>query len=382
MELRTRSVGLDNLRALVVALVVVMHSNVTYSGMGMWYYVEGDPRRLGQASRALFGLYGCFTQAWFMGLLFFLSGLLAVGALARRGPGAFTRERLFRLGAPLLVFMLVIHPLTVYFRYGHGLFLHSMGLGPFYAGYLRFGKVLSGTGPLWFVEALLLFCLAYALFRSAFPADAGRRAGVPPGAAVLVGLVLLIAAGAFLIRLVWPIGTAFLNLQFSFFSSYIALFILGVRAGEGRWLESLPAASVRRWLGAGLMGIPTFLVLMAAIGVKHGGLALIGGGPHWQAAAFALWESFVAVAMTVGLVGWFRGHGARDNRFTRFCRANSFRVYMFHTPVLVGLAMALAAWHAPMLAKHAVVAPLAYFITLALAGWGLRRIPGLEPITR
>ena len=38
-------------------------------------------------------------------------------------------------------------------------------------------------------------------------------------------------------------------------------------------------------------------------------------------------------------------------------------------------------WRAPMLAKHAVVAPLAILVTLALAQ-GLRRVPGLAAITR
>jgi glucans biosynthesis protein C len=317
-----------------------------------------------------------------MGALFFLSGLLAAGALARRGPGGFARERLLRLGAPLLVFVLLIHPLTVYFLYQHGVFLHSMGLAHFYTGYILLGKVLGGTGPLWFVEALLLFCLAYTLYRAVLPAEADRRGGVPPMGAGLLMLVLATAGGAFLIRLVWPIGSAVLNLQFSFFSSYIVLFILGVRAGERGWLEAMPAASARRWLWAGLAGIPAFFVLMAVTGVSRGRPPLFGGGPHWQAAAYALWESFVAIAMTVGLMDCFRRHGDWDNRFTRFCRANSFRVYLFHTPVLVGLALALAAWQAPMLVKHAVVAPLAIAITLALAGWGLRRIPGLEAITR
>lgn len=105
------------------------------------------------------------------------------------------------------------------------------------------------------------------------------------------------------------------------------------------------------------------------------------GGPHWQAATYAVWEGLVAMAMTLGLVGWFQRHGAWDNRFTRGCAADSFRLYVFHTPVLVGLAVALAPWRAPMLAKHAVVAPLAILVTLALAR-GLRRVPGLAAITR
>jgi peptidoglycan/LPS O-acetylase OafA/YrhL len=347
---------------------------------GHGVHIEGDPRRLAPLAAAWFALYGCFTQAWFMGTLFFLSGLLAAGALARRGPGRFARERLFRLGAPLLLFMLVIHPLTVYAFYDHGRLRHTLGLARFYAGFLLRGKVLSASGPLWFVEALLGFCLVYALFRALRPAPAAG-ARTAPGSGVLLLLALGIGAGAFLIRLDWPIGSSFGFLQPCFFASYLVLFGLGIHAGERGWLEALPWTSARRWLTTGLLGIPVFFLLMAASGARSGGPLLWLGGRHWQAAAYALWEGLVAMAMTLGLVGWFRRHGAWDNRFTRACAAHSFRLYVFHTPVLVGLAVALAAWHAPLLAKHAVVAPLAILATLALAQ-GLGRVPGLAAITR
>src|SRR5512142_1983035 len=79
---------LDNLRSLVIFLVVVMHSNVTYSGFGGWYYKEGDPSALGFWDRFAFGLYGSYTQAWFMGILFFLAAFFAANSLAKRGPAA------------------------------------------------------------------------------------------------------------------------------------------------------------------------------------------------------------------------------------------------------------------------------------------------------
>jgi len=382
---KPRLVYLDNLRSFVVMLVVVMHSNVTYSGMGSWYYKEAGTAQLGAISRALFGLYGCFTQAWFMGILFFLSGLLAAGALARRntpgGTGAFVRDRLFRLGAPLLVYMLLVHPLTVYFLYDHSRFLHTISLARFYTDFIIEGHVLSATGPLWFAEALLIFCLLYALFRAIFPASISEKTAPPRGRTLLL-LALITSAGAFLIRLAWPIGTNFLNLQFCFFASYIVLFILGVHAGEHRWLEAVTEASSRRWLWAGLMGIPVWFALILATGALRGKPPLIEGGFHWQSLAYAFWEGFVAIAMAVGMVGFFKRAVNWDNRFTRLCSTNCFRVYMFHTPVLVGISMLFANWHAPMLAKHAVVAPLACIASLALSEWVLRRIPGLEAITK
>ena len=53
-----RKAYIDNLRSFAVFLVVVMHSNVAYSGMGRWYYTEGIPESLDIFSRVVFGLYG------------------------------------------------------------------------------------------------------------------------------------------------------------------------------------------------------------------------------------------------------------------------------------------------------------------------------------
>ncbi len=111
---RSRRFHLDNIRSFVMLLVVAMHSNVTYSGMGSWYYTEGRPDRLDPLSLVLFALYGCFVQAWSMGILFFIAGHFAAGSVAKRGGRAFVRERLFRLGAPLLLFVFVLQPFLVW----------------------------------------------------------------------------------------------------------------------------------------------------------------------------------------------------------------------------------------------------------------------------
>ena len=52
-----------------------------------------------------------------MGLFFLMSGLVVPGALARRGPGGFARRRLACLGAPLLVWTLLIWPGVIWVAY-------------------------------------------------------------------------------------------------------------------------------------------------------------------------------------------------------------------------------------------------------------------------
>lgn len=377
---RPRLAYLDNLRSFVIFLVVVMHSNVTYSGLGSWYYTEGRADSLDFLSRLLFGLYGSFTQAWFMGLLFFLAAYFAARSLARRGAKAFIAERLFRLGAPLLVYVLVIHPCMIYFLMNYQGIRDQYSPIEAWLGYLASGGWAGGTGPLWFVEALLLMCLPYALWRRWRPARAGETAA--PGNGTLALLILGTGLAAFCFRLFWPIGSNVANLQLGFFASYLALFGLGIQAGERGWLEDFPSRRGLRWFALALgVGLLAWVALMLGGGALAGDIPLYGG-LYWQSFAYAFWEAFVAIGLSLGLVAFFRRFLDLDNRFTGLLAANCFAVYMFHAPVLTAISLLLRDWQAPLMLKHLTVAPLAFTATLLVSALVLRRIPGLRAILK
>jgi hypothetical protein len=381
-----RLAHLANVRSLVMFLVVGTHSAVTYSGFGRWYHVEGKPGELGPLTQLLFGLQLSFMQAWFMGILFFLAAFFAARSLARRGAGAFVRERLFRLGAPLLLYALVMEPLVAWWFGEGGRWHRELSLPRFWAGYVAGGWVFGGTGPLWFAEALLFFTLPYVAFRALRPRKvAGPGAGpeVPmPRTRTLLLLVALIGAAAFAIRLVMPIGGAIGNLQLPFFASYVGLFVLGVHAGETGWLTRIPEVQGLRWFHVALWGgVLAWIALMILGSGGRPGPVPIDGGLHWQALVYAFWEAFVAVGMSIGLAAFARRRLAADDRLTRWLADTSFGVYFFHPPVLIGISVLLAPLSWPMLAKHALVWPLAYLASLAVAEVA-RRVPGLNAIVR
>ena len=371
---------LDNLRSFVIFLVIVTHTMVTYSGLGSWYYNEVKRASLDAASGIIFGLYGSFSQAWFMGILFFLAAFFATKSLAKRGPAAFVRERLFRLGVPLLIYMFVIDPFIGYFLMDYGHVRESHSVLQFYLGYLVSFRWIGSTGPLWFVEALLLFSLPYAAWRAIRPAR--KTLGKAPG--VMTVILIIVATGllAFSIRLFQPIGTSVANLQLCFFASYIALFLLGLHAGERRWLESFPERQGMNWFTVVLaVGIPAWFVIMAGSGAARGG-NLFTGGLTWQSFAYAFWESFVAIGFSLGLIAFFRKSLNVENGFTRLLSQNSFGIYMFHAPILIAISLLLRSWHGAPLLKFAVVVPLAFMATLAVSSLVLRRIPGLRAVLK
>jgi hypothetical protein len=99
-----------------------------------------------------------------LGLFFLIAGRLSSPSLERSGPARFARERLIRLGTPVLAYTLLVSPALEYFHYRE----NEDGTRGFWS---FFGDQIwhLGPGPTWFLEALLAFSLGYGLLRSSRP---------------------------------------------------------------------------------------------------------------------------------------------------------------------------------------------------------------------
>ncbi|MBZ5594102.1 MAG: acyltransferase family protein [Acidobacteriia bacterium] len=367
---------IDNLRWLMIVLVITMHAAVTYSNMGRWYYNEKAQLDLG--SRLFFTTYQVWLQAFFMGFLFFIAGYFVPSAFDRKGSVRFLRDRAVRLGIPSLVYMLVIGPATIYYLlvtkqpgYSFAAFWAHYTIGPS----IRQG----GTGPMWFCVALLIFCAAYAAVRVIASPSAGREEWLPGNRHVVL-FIMAIATATFLVRTVQPIGTAIWNMQLCFFSQYVLLFIAGLHACRHGWLLLIPHRFGMRWLGLSLGGgaVAWFALLITAVRM-HWETKSFDGGSHWQSAVLCAWESFFCVGVCLGLIVVFREGFNAQGRSARFLSGNAFAVYVFHPPVVIAAALALRGFHAPPVAKFAVVSAIAAVVTFGVAP-ALRSVPVLKRV--
>jgi peptidoglycan/LPS O-acetylase OafA/YrhL len=311
-----------------------------------------------------------------MGLLFFISGYFAQGSIARRGPGRFARERLFRLGLPALFYMLAIHPFILLvlnpWSYNFG------SPGAFYLKYILSGRFLRSSGPLWFAVALLIFSLLLAGLRSFWQRPSIREPDPltsPPKAAFLWTIAFALGLGTFAVRLVQPIGTNVLNLQLCFFVQYVAFFVCGLHAARHGWLLPLAASSCARaagWLA--LLGGPILLLAVMFPGMSNGKVEYFFGGWHWQALGFAFWEQLAGVGLSLGALALFSRKLNFENRLTRWLDERSFAVYVLHAPVLIGLAMSFRALPQNMYALAALLTATGLLASYVVADL-FRRIP-------
>jgi glucan biosynthesis protein C len=380
---KPRLAYIDNLRWLMIVLVVLVHVCVTYSGLGSWYYKEA--RALDVASTLVFYAFEIFSQAFFMGFLFLLAGYFVPPAYDRKGCGRFLLDRLVRLGAPTAIFMFVLHPITVLIREAlSGRSVTFGGVLSDYAGYLRSISFLRETGPLWFALALLVFSIAYGLVRGLSSGGSFRVGRSVPGRTVrvshgtIMALIALLAAASFAVRLVQPIGTSWYNMQLCFFPQYVILFLIGLWTSRSGFLAEVPRRFGLLWFRLALfVGIPGWLALMAFGGALSGNESAYAGGLHWQAAAFALWEAFFCVGICLGLLVLFRERRNVRTRFDAVLSDNAFGVYVFHTPILVTVSVALATVALYPLAKALLVAAVALPASFLFAGL-VRRVRGLQ----
>jgi fucose 4-O-acetylase-like acetyltransferase len=371
-----RLLYIDNLRWLMIVLVVAMHAAVTYSGLGSWYYIERTTLR--PFTALFFVLFQTHLQAFFMGLLFLIAGYFVPSSYDRKGAVRFLWDRAFRLGVPTLVYALLIHPFNVNLIRAPtaarpaALVLHD------YARYVFTFGFLSGTGPLWFAAALLLFSVAYTGV-SIFTDRRGRRSRPLPSHVAVLGLIVAMALGSFAVRLVQPIGTSVLNMQLCFFTQYVLLFAVGCAARRNDWLTRLSSRFAMKWLIAAVtVGPVLWFAMILTGGAASGRFDAYAGGLHWQNAAYSAWESFFCVGVSLGLLATFRDRFNRQGRTARFLSANAFAVYVFHAPVLIALALALRPVHAGAMVKFLLLTATGAACTFLLAQVLIRQIPGLR----
>ena len=372
---------IDSLRAFLIILVIMIHLAFTYGPLiNLWYYHDATDALTTGFVTSLTGI----GQAFCLGLFFLISAYFTPGAYDRKRAGPFLRDRLLRLGLPLLIYDSLINPFILYIAAGF-----PGSYWQFFTNYLLSLRGF-GQGPSWFIEALLFFAMLYALWRvcSAWWSHALPRLTTPArsiasarshpypktGAMLLyiVGLALI----TFVIRIWLPVGWWFppLNLMFAEFPQYISMFILGLIAYRRGWLTRIPDAVGKRWSWVALIDLLVFALLYALNGIWGGSIDYFLGGLHWQALLYALWEAILCVAMSTGLLVFFRKHLNRPGRVWNFLSANAYATYIFHPVIVVGLAYSLHAVALYPLLKFGIgviiAVPLSFLISSVI-----RKIP-------
>jgi glucan biosynthesis protein C len=343
---------IDNLRTWIIVLVVLHHIALVYGAAAPFYYVE-PPYNDVIAFVVLF-VFVLFNQACFMGLLYLISGHFTPGSLEHKGSRKFIKDRLVRLGIPLLVFFFVLSPLVFLGLYAMPSSLTGITTPPT----LQDSVTHFGIGPMWFVAMLLIFDIGFAIWcvlrQRRVPHEEDHRderAGIPPRYRTIAAFILLLALTSYLIRIIIPLGRSIAGFPtLSYLPQYLSFFIIGIIAVRCKWFTTIPKSMGR--VGFILALIATLTLFPLAL---TGGAYFVGNG-SWQSAVYALWDSSVALGMALGLITLFRDRFNYSGRLFWFLQRHSYTVYFIQAPVIVLVAVAL---------KGLVLEPLLKFVLVS-----------------
>lgn len=173
-----RKYDLDHIRWGTIVLVLIYHVFYLLNGVGVLGGV-GSFRETQYQDAFLYVVY-----PWFMVLLFLVAGISARYALCHRTAKQFIKERTTKLLVPATLGLFVFQWLVGYFNLKVSGVLTMIPMG------LRYPvMVLSGVGPLWFVQLLWIFSLLLVLIRKL---DAKDRLYTLCGRCTMPVLLLLV----------------------------------------------------------------------------------------------------------------------------------------------------------------------------------------------
>lgn len=363
---------IDNIKVLLTILVVLHHTFIAYSSNDGWYYNE-QTSLIG--ARIPMTMFISINQSFFMGYFFLLAAYFTGSSYERKGTSKFIKDRLVRLGIPIVFYSFILSPFMSYLVYYFAKEHHIS-----YFEYLSKFDSWIDLGVTWFVAALLLFTLIYAAVLKIFKVSFETAFAAPSSSTILLFAVIL-GIITFLVRIVFPVGWVLepVGFQLGHFPQYIALFIIGLLAAKNNWFDQLSdktGKQLKRAVWLCLLLFPVFFIIKFKQDIPS---SWFSGGLHWQALLYAVWEQCIGVSiLTALLIKGKRSWNISSVLLAKLSRS-SFAVYIFHPLVIVGFTLAIRNWDIEPAIKLLVAAPLIVLGSFIFASLVLL-IPGVKKI--
>jgi len=317
---------LDNLRTIIIFLVVVYHVGGVYESTGMWgsFWIVDDPDTISWV-----GIMGIAFDIFIMPTMFFISGYLTPISLERKGAAGFVKGKLKRLMLPWLLAVLTLIPLYKV------IFLYSRGLPQeHWTTYFHITNPNSQNW-LWFLPLLFVFNLLYLLLAKLgvrFDRLSLKWAVV---STVVIGVIYSMVIGTWLGFRSWTL-TPLLDFENERMLVYFLYFLLGVLAFQQNLFAELPKSKTMYTIANAIVWLPVTVHIFTRI------WPFFSPNP----AAFQItplyrliwWISFQlgALGMVYLMVESFWRYVDKSGKLWRTLSRNSYGVYIIHV-IMIGI---------------------------------------------
>jgi glucans biosynthesis protein C len=386
---QNRLVFLDNLRYLIVLLVVVLHVSVGYSnGVPWWYVVDFE-------QSWFFDFLNFVLDSFIMPVLFFIAGYFALSSLRQKTMRAFIATKLKRLGIPFILCVFFLVPIMPYF-YHYTRATTPLSFEAFWLGFVKsigdFQITIAepsnltndvnlmnefGHHHLWFISLLLFFCIGFALLyqlKAQFSATTPDKQNTSMQSIwvvlLTVGLFIslsVIAVNYFISAFAWANFYHVLVFQPVRLPLYLGLFGLGIYAYSKNWLtqHALPGSLVMWFMAC-------MILLLILLGVIFKIFDIISDDltnpiPFWLIATHSVIRTFLVLAWLVFLISLTHRYWNRPSKLDQSLAANSYYIYLIHLPIVVILQFVFLEVDISIFIKFSVIVFLSILLSYGIS---------------
>jgi len=356
----------DNLRSLMVILVLIFHSGASYGSMvSFWPFHDPNPMEF-------IDILMLLGDVFMMTILFFVAGYFALDTIQKKGSKKFLMGKVMRIGIPWLAITVLVLPVLDYIHYatqsnyvgivprnfGAHWWLSMKKIAEFKVGQMHMSEYLNMTDHfyqryMWFLSLLLLLYIIFTIFYKVtgkrgwyVEIDTISRKSIR---FLLAWMALLSIALFSIVKLfvsspdnpfdmVWfSMGNIF-QFELAKLAFYVPCFGLGVYARSRKWFTE------GRDIGRpGVWGWIVFVLLILNMFIGRAMTRSLE--PSWILqivflAIYPLW--------TLSFLGFFISFAANrwnaSSRFNRELASNSYGMYLAHYVFVMTLPLLLSGW--------------------------------------
>lgn len=391
-ESADRIVFFDNIRYLMVLLVVILHSALGYSNNASWWTVNDENSIF---IDYLLGVLDVFL----MPTLFFIAGYFALPSLQQKGKWLFIKGKLKRLGIPWLLGVFLLVPIINYIHlYSRDYPVTLMSLWRRFALNIE-GALSLHTGFItsqlqfhqhyfWFISLLLFFFVVFAvlhdgkrkLLPNVFSFEKPKTSSMKSNLLVLLLVGLLTALITIFIYGIfhetsnkdpWIIVGSLIQFQASKIVLYISCFSMGVYAFSNEWFKN--GKSPGYFIFWTILSIGLMYFQGKAL------LHLINNFSFGLAIGYVLMRTLLVFTILLALISFGIKHWNSPSKFNRKLTANSYNIYLLHMLFVIVVQLILFKWFdISIFIKFGIVTLSAILLSYLISQYAIRPFPKLS----
>ena len=350
-----RKYYLDNIRWITDVIVVIYHVFYMYNAEG----ILGGLGKITSVPVQSYDIFLYLVYPWFMPVLFLVSGISSRLYLERHSDREFIKNRTRKLLVPSTVGLFAFQFIQGYVSMSLGTGFTELTAAGVPKPVLFLIMAASGTGVLWFIQLLWLYCMILVFLKKVERGKLLRAGEKTPGWLILLFYFPVWGAAHILNT---PVVSVY---RIAF---YFVFFILGYYVfSHDEVIEKLKKYAIPL-IVTGVVACVIFTALYFSIGANYADEPA-NRNPLYVACAY-----FGSLAVLSGMARF----GDCSNRFTKWMRGRSFGLYVFHYLGISSVALLIAK-------PGSLPAPVCYLLSLAAGfafGFGLNEIISRIPFFR